>query len=80
MLCQSPRNAALARARLAPLIAAQTLRLIKAFRATDDSFVQRVESVVNLMKEDADRPESLIDLSLPMEGDKVSPFIRTPQP
>ena len=68
------RDAALARARLAPLVVTQTLRLIDAIQATDGSCAQRVQSVVKLVKEDAHRPESLIDLSLPLEGDMVSPF------
>ena len=71
---EGQRDAALAHAKLAPQIAAQTLRLADAMQATDGSCVERVQSVVNLLKEDADRPESLIDLSLSFEGDEVSPF------
>jgi hypothetical protein len=71
---RDPRDTALAHAQLARQIATQTLRLIKALQATGGSCGKRVQSVVNLLQEDADRPESLIDLSLSFEGDKVSPF------
>ena len=71
---EDQRDAALAHARLAPQIAAQTLRLTDAVQATDGSCLERAQSVVNLLTEDADRPESLIDLSLRLEDDEVSPF------
>lgn len=71
---EGQRDAALARARLAPLIITQTLRLIDAIQATDGSCGERAQSVVDLLKEDAHRPESLIDLSLPLEDDEVSPL------
>lgn len=73
---EGQRDAALAHAQMARQIAAQTLRLIKALQATGGSCGRRVQSVVNLLKdsEDADRPESLIDLSLSFEGDEVSSF------
>jgi hypothetical protein len=68
------RDAALAHAQLAPQIATQTLTLVNSMKAAGGSCAERMESVVNLLTEDADRPESLIDLSLPLEGDEVSPF------
>jgi len=71
---EGQRDAALAHAQLAPQIATQTQRLIKAIEAIDGSCVECVESVVNLLKEDARRTESLLDLSLPLEGDEVSHF------
>ena len=71
---RDPRDAALARAQLAPLIVTHTLRLIDAIQMTDGSCVQRVQWMVDLLKEDARHPESLLDLSLPMEGSRVSLF------
>lgn len=56
---------------MAPLIAAQSLRLAEAIKTTLGPRVWRVKSVANLLKEDADRPESLLDLSFPMEGGQV---------
>ena len=71
---RDPRDAALARAQLAPLIVTHTLRLIDAIQMTDGSCVQRVQWMVDLLKEDTRHPESLLDLSLPMEGSRVSLF------
>ena len=67
-------EAALTRANLAPLIAEQTLKLMDAIKATDISRAQCVQVVVDLLKADADRPDSLLDLSLPLEGHWVSPL------
>jgi hypothetical protein len=65
-------DAAVARANLAPRIATHTLKLMHAFKTTDGSFTLRMQAVVDLLKQDADRPESLLNLSLVAEGEKVS--------
>ena len=65
-------ESAVARANLAPRIAAHTLKLIHALKATDGSHTPRMQAVVDLLKQDACRPDSLLDLSLIAEGEKVS--------
>ena len=69
-------NTALARAKLAPRIALQSLKLADAIKATDGNHTQRMHTVVDLLQADAERPESLIDLSLVVEGGKVRPCVR----
>jgi hypothetical protein len=49
----------------------QTLKLTDAIAATEGSHTQRMQAVVDLLKADADRPDSLIDLSLVVDGDEV---------
>ena len=60
-------------------IALQTLKLVDAITATDGSWTQRMQAVADLLRADADRFDSLIDLSLIVEGDEVrfSARIRT---
>ena len=65
-------DAALACALQAPRVALQTLKLIDALKATDGSQTQRMQTVVDLLEADAGRPKSLLDLSLVVEGEKVS--------
>ena len=60
-------EAAVTRANLAPRIATQTLKLVDALKATDGSHTQRMQTVVDLLEEDAGRPDSLLDLSLVVE-------------
>ena len=55
----------------------QTLKLTDAIAATEGSHTQRMQAVVDLLEADADRPDSLIDLSLVVEGEKVSRCVRT---
>ena len=62
---------------LVPRIGLQTLELADALKATEGSYTQRMQTVVDLIKADADRPDSLIDLSLVVEGEKVSRRVRT---
>ena len=45
-------------------------------KATDISWAQRVQAVADLLKADADRPDFLLNLSLVVNGDKVSRCIR----
>jgi hypothetical protein len=70
-------DAAIAHAQLTPHTAVQTLKLVDAIKATEGSYTQRMQTVVDLIKADADRPDSLIDLSLVVEGEKVSQLIST---
>ena len=70
-------DAALTRANLAPRIATQTLKLIDALKATDGNYTQRVQTVADLLKVDTERPKSLIDQSLVVEGERVSRSIHT---
>ena len=65
-------EAARARPDLAPRIAMQTLKLVDAIKATDGSHTQRMQTVADLIKADADRPDWLIDFSLVVEGEEVS--------
>ena len=69
-------DAVRARPDLAPRIAFQTLKLADAIKATEGSYTQRMQAVADPLKEDTDRHESLIDLSLVVEGEKVSCCIR----
>jgi len=65
-------EADLTRANLAPRIATQTLKLVDAIKAFGDSWTQRMQAVVDLLQADAARPESLLDLSLVVQGETVS--------
>lgn len=69
-------EAARARPDLVPRIALQTLKLVDAVKATDGSCIQRILTVADLLQTDAARHESLIDLSLVVEGEKVRPCVR----
>ena len=66
-------ESALACALQAPSVATQTLKLVDALKATDGSHTERMQTIVDLLKQDVGRPESLLDLSLVVEGEKVSP-------
>jgi hypothetical protein len=64
-------ESALARAKLAPQIAVNTIKLAIAIQPGPFSFL-RLQIVVELLTADAARPGSLLDLSLVPEGDEVS--------
>jgi hypothetical protein len=70
-------DSAVHRARLASHTVVQTLALVDAIQSTTGSFAQRMQAVADLLKEDADRSDSLIDLSLVAEGETVRLCIRT---
>ena len=57
-------DAAIRRADLIPRIAVHTLKLADAIKPSSGSHVERMRALILLMKEDADRPESLLDWSL----------------
>ena len=63
-------DSALARAKLAPQIAVNTIKLAIAIQPGPFSFL-RAQAVVELLTADAARPGSLLDLSLVPEGDEV---------
>lgn len=65
-------DAAVTRANQAPLIVLQTFKLVDALKATGGGHTQRMQTVVDLLEEDAGRPDSLLDLSLVVEGERVS--------
>ena len=72
-----PIQADLERAQLTPRIAVQTLKLVDAIKAAQGSWTQRMQTVAGQLQADASRSQSLIDLSLVVEGEKVSGRIRT---
>lgn len=63
---------ALAHAKLSARIAVHTLRLVDAARAENGSHAHRMRVMIDVLLEDADRLDSLIDLSLVVEGEQVS--------
>lgn len=60
------------RAVLSPRIAVQTFRLVRTIQCTITGFRQRMQAVIALLKSNAEKNESLLDLSLVIEGDQVS--------
>jgi len=70
-------DAALAHANLTSSVVVQTLKLIDAIEATEGSYKQRMQAVADLLKADAARPASLLDLSLAPEDDEVRQNWRT---
>ena len=57
--------------KLAPQRAIHTLRLVEAMRGTDD-VLERVKATCALLEEDGKRANSLLDMSLLVDGDEVS--------
>ena len=72
-----PLDAAIAHAQLTQRMAVHTLKLVDTIQKKEGSFSQRMQSVVDRLQAEADRSDSLIDLSLVVEGEKVTRCIRT---
>lgn len=66
-------RAAIHNAKLVSQRAVHTCNLSVALKASEGTCAERTQKVAALLKEDAVRPEPLIDLSFTVEGDKVSP-------
>lgn len=70
-------DSAVLRAQLASHAVVQTLDLVDALQSTAGSFKQRMQIVADLLNKDAARSESLLDLSLVVEGESVGRCIGT---
>lgn len=66
-------DSAILEARTQMLQVVHTLKLARAIKATQAGADQRMQAVADLLKEDATRSDPLINLSMTIEGDEVSP-------
>lgn len=66
-------DAAIRHADLIPQIAIQTLKLADAIKPAGGNYESRIKALMELLKADADRAESLVDWSLVPPDDEVRP-------
>ena len=64
-------DGAISHAQLTPRTAVHTLKLLDAITANKGSYTQRIQTVADQLKADTIRPDSLLDLSLVVEGERV---------
>lgn len=64
-------DVAIHRACFVPRIAVYTLKLVDMLKS-NDSYEQRMKTLIDVFKKDADQPESMLDWTLVTEGDNVS--------